>query len=101
MTNSGRLEVVNVRKAFPHEALHFKKWLEEDIDAISERLKINLTVEQREREVGEFSVDLLREDGGGKPVIIENQLERTDHDHLGKLLTYLVNLNASTAILIT
>lgn len=101
MTNIGKLEVVSVRRAFPHEALHFTKWLEEHIDALAERLNISLSVEQREQSVGDFSVDLLCEDGGGKPVIIENQLEKTDHDHLGKLLTYLVNRSASTAIWIT
>ncbi len=101
MTNIGKLEVVGVRKAFPHEALHFTKWLEEHIDALAERLKISLMVEQREQSVGDFSVDLLCADGDGNPVIIENQLEKTDHDHLGKLLTYLVNLDASIAIWIT
>ncbi|HRS00819.1 MAG TPA: DUF4268 domain-containing protein, partial [Candidatus Sumerlaeia bacterium] len=60
-----------------------------------------LSVVQREKEVGEFNVDLLCEDNDGHYVIIENQLERTDHDHLGKLLTYLVNLEASMAIWIT
>ncbi len=101
MTTIGKLEVTSVRKAFPHEALHFTKWLEEHIDALAERLKMTLTVEQREQAVGDFSVDLLCEDAEGRPVIIENQLERTDHDHLGKMLTYLVNLTASTAIWIT
>jgi hypothetical protein len=101
MPNIGKLEVVSVRKAFPHEALHFTKWLEEHIDALAERLKIQLNVEERESATGDFSVDLLCSDGNGKPVIIENQLEKTDHDHLGKLLTYLVNQSASTAIWIT
>lgn len=101
MTNIGTLEVINIRKVFPHEALHFTKWLEEHIDALAERLKIKLIVEERESATGDFSLDLLCSDGDGKPVIIENQLEKTDHDHLGKLLTYLVNQNASTAIWIT
>jgi len=101
MTNIGKLEVVNIRKAFPHESLHFTKWLEEHIDALAERLKIQLTVEERECATGDFSVDLLCSDGNGKPVIIENQLGKTDHDHLGKLLTYLVNQSASKAIWIT
>ncbi|OPY13846.1 MAG: hypothetical protein A4E69_01464 [Syntrophus sp. PtaB.Bin138] len=101
MNNIGKLEVVSVRKAFPHEALHFTKWLEAHIDALSKRLNISLSVEQREQSAGDFSIDLLCEDGDGKPVIIENQLEKTNHDHLGKLLTYLVNRSASTAIWIT
>jgi hypothetical protein len=59
---------------------------------------LKLTVIQREQSVGDFNVDLLCEDASGKRVIIENQLEKTDHSHLGQLLTYLVNLDASSAI---
>ena len=101
MSNIGKLEVVPVRKAFEKEAHHFTKWLEQHLDALSTRLGIELTIIQREKSVGEFNVDLLCEDEEGRPVIIENQLERTDHDHLGKILTYLVNLNAGTGIWIT
>lgn len=100
-SNIGNVEVVPVRKAFPHEAQHFTAWLEKNIAALSSRLGISLTVVQREKSVGDFNVDLLCEDSAGHPVIIENQLERTDHDHLGKLLTYLVNLEAKLAIWIT
>lgn len=105
MTNNtemiSRLEIVPIRKVFQKEAQHFTTWLESHIDALSERLNLALTVVQREKQVGDFNVDLLCEDADGRPVIIENQLERTDHDHLGKLLTYLVNLEASTAIWVT
>jgi hypothetical protein len=62
---------------------------------------LNLTVVQKEKHVGDFRLDLLCEDDEGKPVVVENQLEKTDHDHLGQLLTYLVNLEASTAIWVT
>lgn len=102
MTGSiGRIETQPIRKAFPKEAQDFTIWLESHIDALADRLGIELNVVQREKDVGDFSVDLLCEDDEGRPVIIENQLEKTDHDHLGKLLTYLVNLNANTAIWIT
>lgn len=97
----GKLELYPIRKVFPKEASHFTVWLEEHIDTLSERLNMKLSVIQREKSVGEFNVDLLCEDSEGRPVIIENQLEKTDHDHLGKLLTYLVNLTAGTAIWIT
>lgn len=96
-----RLEIESIRKAFQKEDRHFTTWLEEHIEALAERLGLQLTVDQREKEVGDFNVDLLCEDADGRPVIIENQLERTDHDHLGKVLTYLVNLDASTAIWLT
>jgi len=94
----GRIELLPIRKAFPHEAIHFTTWMEENIERLSERVGIKLTVVQREKSVGAFNVDLLCEDGEGNPVVVENQLQQTDHDHLGKLLTYLVNLDAASAI---
>lgn len=93
-----KLEIVPLREAFRYEAHSFTTWLENNIEALSERIGIELTVLEREKSVGSFSVDLLCEDQDGSSVIIENQLERTDHDHLGKLLTYMVNLGAKTAI---
>lgn len=99
--NIGKIEIVPIREAFPHEALHLTRWLEENIEALSVRLGLDLTVTQREKTVGDFHVDLLCEDIEGRRVIIENQLEKTDHDHLGKVLTYLVNLDAQIAIWVT
>lgn len=98
MANIGKIEIVPIRQAFQHEALRFTSWLEMNIDALSERVGLQLTVLEREKSVGSFTVDLFCEDERGNTIIIENQLERTDHDHLGKLLTYLVNLDAKTAI---
>lgn len=96
-----KISVVPVREAFKHEALSFTTWLESNIDALAERLGFDLSVKAREKSVGDFKVDLYCEDSQGNLVIVENQLERTDHDHLGKLITYLVNLNARVAIWIT
>jgi hypothetical protein len=93
-----KLEIIPLRQAFPHEALHFTTWLEANIDALTDRLGIKLSDIQREQAVGDFSVDLVGQGADGRRVIIENQLERTDHSHLGQLLTYLVNLDASIAI---
>ena len=98
MTNISKITVVPVRDAFQHEALDFTVWLEDNIDALAERIDMELTVVEREKSVGSFSVDLLCEDEAGNHVIIENQLERTNHDHLGKLMTYLINLDATVAI---
>jgi hypothetical protein len=92
------LEIRPLREAFPKEAYHFTKWLGANIKALSHRLGMELTVVQTEKSAGDFSADILCEDAGGHPVIIENQLEPTDHKHLGQLITYLVNLEAHTAI---
>lgn len=100
-TPVGRVEFAPIRDAFRDEARNFTTWLEQNLEALADRLGLQLTVVQREKPVGDFNVDLLCEDGAGRPVIIENQLGRTDHDHLGKLLTYLVNLEASSAIWVT
>lgn len=97
----GKIEIVPLRDAFRHEAHTFTRWLETNIDALSQRLGIELTVLEREKAVGSFNVDLFCEDRQGNFVIVENQLERSDHDHLGKLLTYLVNLEAKTAVWVT
>jgi len=99
--NISKLEIVPVRDAFRHEAHNFTRWLELNIDALSERVGMKLAVLEREKSVGSFNVDLFCEDQNGNFVIVENQLERSDHDHLGKLLTYLVNLDARTAIWVT
>ena len=93
-----RLDLEPLRRVFPKEASHFTTWLESNIEALSERLNIPLEVVQREKNVGDFKVDLLCEGKDGGRVVIESQLEKTDHDHLGKLLTYLVNLDANAAV---
>lgn len=96
-----KIRQLKVREAFPHEAHAFTTWLEENIDALSDRLGFKLTVIEREKQAGDFSADLLCRDERDALVIVENQLEKSDHDHLGKLLTYLVNLEAKTAIWVT
>ncbi len=92
------IDVVPIRCVWPKEALHFTKWLEDNIEALNARLGLQLTVLEREKKVGDFIVDLWCQDATGRSAIVENQLERTDHDHLGKVLTYLVNLDAKLAI---
>ncbi|MBW1612894.1 MAG: DUF4268 domain-containing protein [Deltaproteobacteria bacterium] len=97
----GKITKVPLRDLWKKEDKDFTKWLEENIEYLNEVLNNDLSIESREEKVGPFKVDLLGEDGFGNKVIIENQLEKTDHDHLGKLMTYLVNLDAGTAIWIT
>ena len=94
----GKIQRVPLREVWKHEALDFTTWLRENIDVLNEALNLSLANAERERAAGDFSVDLVAEDESGDPVIVENQLEKSNHDHLGKLLTYLVAIGAKTAI---
>lgn len=97
----GRLERLAVRDPWKLEARDFTSWLAENIEVLAEAVGMGLTVTAREKAVGSFWLDILAEDSSGQTVVIENQLEKTDHDHLGKLLTYLSNMEAKTAIWIS
>lgn len=94
----GSLRRVALREVWPHEALDFTPWLEENIDELSSVIDLSLSIVAREQSAGDFNVDLVAEDESGNPVIIENQLERSNHDHLGKLITYLTQIDAKAAI---
>lgn len=94
----GKITRVPLREVWKHEARDFTKWLEENTDVLSEVLDLNLASAEREKSAGDFSVDLVGEDEEGNTVVIENQLEKSDHDHLGKVLTYLVALDAKAAV---
>ncbi len=94
----GKIERVHLREVWKHEALDFTKWLQENIDVLNDVIDLSLENVEREQSVGNFNVDLIAEDGSGNSVIIENQLGKSDHDHLGKLITYLVGLSAKAAI---
>jgi hypothetical protein len=94
----GKLERVHLREVWKHEALDFTQWLEENIDTLNTALGLNLINVDREQAAGDFSVDLVAEDENGGTVIIENQLEKSNHDHLGKLITYLTAMGAKAAI---
>jgi hypothetical protein len=94
----GRLRRVPLREVWAHEALDFTPWLEQNPDALGEVLDFSVENIERERAAGDFSVDLVAEDQSGDLVVIENQLEKSDHDHLGKLVTYVAALEAKRAI---
>jgi len=93
-----KISRIPLREAFKHEALDFTRWLEENIDVLNECLDITLSNTKREHAAGDFSVDIVCEDESGAKVIIENQLEKSNHDHLGKVITYLVAMEARAAI---
>ena len=94
----GSLRRVALREVWPHEALDFTPWLEENIDELNSVIDLSLSVVAREQSAGDFNVDLVAEDESGNPVIIENQLERSNHSHLGQLITYLAQIGARAAI---
>lgn len=97
----GKIQRVPLRDVWKHEALDLTCCLEENIDVISEQIGISLKNVEREKGAGTFWVDLMAEDEYAATVIIENQLAKSDHDHLGKVITYLVAMEAKTAIWIT
>jgi len=94
----GKLQRVPLREVWKHEARDFTTWLQDNIEVISDVIEIELENPEREQAAGVFSVDLVADDGSGNPIVIENQLEKSDHDHLGKILTYLVAVGARVAI---
>jgi hypothetical protein len=97
----GRFERVDLRSIWTSESSDFTPWLSkpENLSVLSDTLGIELELEARERAVGRFSADLLcKEVGVDRWVLIENQLERTDHTHLGQLLTYSAGLQAVTIV---
>ncbi|MDE0307045.1 MAG: hypothetical protein OXI87_19515 [Albidovulum sp.] len=97
----GRLIRVNLRDIWTSEASEFTPWLarEENLSILGETLGIDLELEAQEKAVGPFRADILCKDiGTGAWVLVENQLERTDHGHLGQLLTYASGLEAVTII---
>lgn len=97
----GKIEKVDLRGIWPHEANDFTRWLATDagLQLLADAIGLELEEAEAESSVGAFSVDILaKEAGNGQTVVIENQLEDTNHDHLGKLVTYAAGTGASYAI---
>lgn len=100
-TPLGRLKSVTLREAWQSEAGDFTPWLaeEENIKLLGDTIAIDLEVEAQEKNVGPFRADILCKDTANDQwVLIENQLERTDHTHLGQLITYAAGLNTVTIV---
>ncbi len=94
----GKIEKVQLREIWKHEAQDFTTWLESNIDVLNSVLDFQLNNPEKEKSTGNFSVDIVAEDENGNIVVIENQLEKSNHDHLGKIITYLAAVGASKAI---
>ena len=94
-------EIDDLHSIWPHEALDFMPRLakKENIARLYDAIGIDITVEDTESAVGDFSLDILAsETGTSKKIVIENQLEKTNHDHLGKLITYAAGNSANYII---
>jgi len=94
----GKLDRISLREVWKNEAKDFTHWLQENLEVLNEVLDVNLSNAEREQSAGAFSVDLVAEDESGNTVVIENQLEKSNHDHLGKLITYTVAIDAKISI---
>lgn len=97
----GEFKKIDVRDMWKHESADFTPWLaqDENIVTLGEALGIELEVERVEAAVGPYSADILAKDTGTDTyVVIENQLGKTDHDHLGKAITYGSVLHASAVV---
>lgn len=99
--NLGRLQKVDLRNIWKNEAFDFTNWLaqDENLSLLSDEIGIDIKLVKTEAGVGGFNVDILAvEENTDKKIIIENQLEMTDHDHLGKIITYASGYDADIVI---
>lgn len=95
----GTIEKVDLREVWEHEATDFTPWLADNIEVLGSALGIDIEVREQEASVGPYSLDILAHDmNSDRPIVIENQLEVTDHDHLGKLLTYAAGFDANVLV---
>lgn len=95
----GRLRrVANARDVWVSEAGDFTPWLAENLDVLADELGLSLTLVATEVPVGEFRLDIQAQTPDGGTVIVENQLEKTDHNHLGQLLVYASGVEAVAVV---
>ena len=97
----GTLKKVDLREVWESENSDFTPWLaqEENIEILGEKIGLDLEVEAQEKNVGKFRADILCKDiNTDNWVLIENQLEKTNHGHLGQLLTYATGLDTVTIV---
>jgi len=102
MKKLGKLKKVDPRSVWQHEAHDFTPWLRDNIDLLAEAVGLELDLVEAESAVGGYAVDLYAKDlNSGRWVIIENQLEQTDHGHLGQLMAYAAGKEAGVIIWIS
>ena len=99
MAEVTRLDGVDLKNVWPNEASDFTPWLADNLDALGGELGLDdLEHVETEAPVGPFSLDIRAQDADGRAVVIENQLGRTDHEHLGKVLTYAAGYDARAVV---
>ena len=101
MNKLGKLEKVNLRDIWSNEEYDFSVWLskEENLKEVGNTIGVDIILEERESAVGKYSVDIYgKEEGTDRKIVIENQLEDSNHDHLGKIITYASGKDAKTVI---
>ena len=92
-------KIDDLRTIWPNEAKDFTPWLAKNLSLLSDAVGIDISFAETESSVGDFSADILATDADtGRNIIIENQLGDTDHDHLGKLITYASGKSADIVI---
>ncbi|WP_127938611.1 hypothetical protein [Nonomuraea polychroma] len=87
-----------LRTIWPNEAKDFTPWLADNLDVLGQAVGLALELRHREYAVGRYALDLLLQDAQGRVVVVENQLEQTDHGHLGQLITYCAGTQAEVVI---
>lgn len=100
MAELGMLEQVDLRGVWQHEAYHFTPWLAQpqNLTLLGRELEMDLELVGQEVAVGPYAADILCKDSFTGNVLIENQLEKTDHSHLGQILTYAAALEVHTVV---
>lgn len=101
MSNIGKLKEVDVRELWRHEQYDFSNWLarEENLEYLNDIIGLTLTDVDKEVYVGPYRCDIVaRDETSGITVVVENQLEGTNHDHLGKIITYASGLDARVMV---
>lgn len=96
--NLGELKSVPLREVWEKEDQHFTPWLAENIGVLGDAIGMTLEVEAQEKMVGTFRADILCQDDDGEKVLVENQVEKSNHKHLGQIITYAAGLRAKTIV---
>jgi len=95
----GKLRRIGLRDVWEHEAKDFTPWLVKNAELLGEALSLEIEFTQSEQQVGPYAVDIIGKDLTHNSVlIVENQLEKTNHTHLGQLITYAANTDAVTVV---